>query len=85
MVQSSFDPQWIEDESTGKIVQYSTWRYTEIIKEEYALMSDIHCTYSDIENMSVYDRKILLQQLIRKSDEINETMNNQRGVTHLGD
>lgn len=48
-------------------------------------MSDTHCTYSDIENMSVYDRKILLQQLIRKSDEINETMNNQRGVTHLGD
>lgn len=59
--------QLIKDSDTGEELPYGIWKFNQIIKECYFISDNIHTSYTDLLNISVKEKDLLIKYINEKN------------------
>ena len=59
--------QLIKDSDTEEEMPYGVWKFNQIIKECYFISDNIHTSYTDLLNISVKEKDLLIKYINEKN------------------
>lgn len=59
--------QLIKDSDTGEEMPYGVWKFNQIVKECYFISDNIHTSYTDLLNITIKEKNLLIKYINEKN------------------